>query len=264
MADMYLDVDTALTEVPVNLMPLLSDSDFKTRQTSVAYNAAGMDLVWNFVTSAGSYTQTAVTPTTAGSYDWVSQGGGMYSIEMPAALNNIEGYGWFTGYATGILPWRGPVICMRAAAVNDALCDTGDLLDVSVTQWNGSAVATPDSAGHPKVTIKTGTGPGEVAVTSGAVKVQAGIRRNQALANFPFLMTDSTNHNPSTGKTVTATRSLDGGAFTGGTIAAMTEVGNGVYQCDLGAGDLNGDTVILRFTASACDDLFITLVTEPA
>ncbi|MCW5657429.1 MAG: hypothetical protein KIT60_06980 [Burkholderiaceae bacterium] len=93
--------------------------------------------------------------------------------------------------------------------------------------------------------------------------IKSGIRKNQALANFPFLMTDSTNHNPATGLTVTATRSIDGAAFGAGTIANMTEVANGVYQCDLGAGDLNGDTIALRFTATGADDLIVTLITEP-
>jgi hypothetical protein len=129
MPDIYFDVDAALAEVPVNIFPLTDDTDFKTRETGVAYNAAGLDLVWNFVTSAGAYTQTGVTPTTAGDYDWTHQGDGMYSIEIPAtggaSINNdTEGYGWFTGVATGVLPWRGPIIGFRAAAINDSLCDT--------------------------------------------------------------------------------------------------------------------------------------------
>ena len=137
MPDMYLDVDVALAEVPVNVFPLTDDTDFKTRETAVAYNAAGMDLVWNFVTSAGAYTQTAVTPTTAGVYDWTHQGDGMYSIEIPASggasiNNDTEGYGWFTGFVTGVMPWRGPVIGFRAAAINDALLDGGDNLDVDI------------------------------------------------------------------------------------------------------------------------------------
>lgn len=140
--------------------------------------------------------------------------------------------------------------------------EAGDI-PVNVTYWSGSAVASPDTAGHPKVTVKSGTGAGEISLSSGRVALQAGIRKNQALANFPFLMTDSTNHNPATGLTVSGTRSIDGAAFGAGTIANMTEIGNGVYQCDLGAGDLNGDTIALRFTASGADDLVITLVTEP-
>jgi len=105
----------ALSEVPVNDLPLIDDTDFKTRETAIAYNASGMDLVWNFVTSTGAMTQTAVTPTTGGSYDWTHQGDGLYSIEIPksggASINNdTVGFGWFSGFVTGVLPWKGPLI----------------------------------------------------------------------------------------------------------------------------------------------------------
>lgn len=146
MPDIYFDVDVALSEVPVNVFPLTDDTDFKTRETAIAYNASGMDLVWNFVTSAGAYTQTAVTPTTAGDYDWTHQGDGMYSIEIPASggasiNNNTEGYGWFTGFVTGVLPWRGPVLGFRAASINDALLDGGDNLDVDINLPAGAIPA---------------------------------------------------------------------------------------------------------------------------
>lgn len=129
MPDIYMDVDAALAEVPVNMFPLLDDTDFKTLETGVAYNAAGLSLVWNFVTTAGAFTQTAVTPTTGGSYDWASQGSAMYTIEVPASggasvNNDTEGFGWFSGVATGILPWRGPVIGFRAAGLNNSLIDS--------------------------------------------------------------------------------------------------------------------------------------------
>ena len=122
MPDIWMDSDVALSEVPVNIMPLIDDTDFKTRETAITYNQAGMDLVWNFVVSAGTASQTAVTPTTGGSYDWTNQGDGMYTIEIPASggssiNNDTEGYGWFTGYCTGVLPWRGPIIGFRAAAL---------------------------------------------------------------------------------------------------------------------------------------------------
>ncbi len=111
-------------------MPLIDDVDFKSREESVTYNQAGLDLLWNFTTTAGAFTQTAVTPTnTGGNYDWVNQGNGLYTIEIPASggatiNNDTEGVGWFTGYATGILPWRGPVIGFRAAGLNNALIDS--------------------------------------------------------------------------------------------------------------------------------------------
>lgn len=125
----YMDVDTALAEVPVNYLPLVSDSDWKTRNTSLAYNAAGMDLVWNFLTPDGTHTQTAVTPAASGNYAWTSQGKGHFSIQMPASggasiNNDTEGYGWFSGLANGVLPWVGPIICFRAAGLNDKLIES--------------------------------------------------------------------------------------------------------------------------------------------
>lgn len=129
MPDLYMDVDTALSEVPVNILPLTDDTDFKTRETGIVYNQAGMDLVWNFITTAGVYTQTAVTPTTAGDYDWTNQGDAMYSIEIPASggasiNNDTEGFGWFSGFCTGVLPWRGPIIGFRAAGINNLMIDS--------------------------------------------------------------------------------------------------------------------------------------------
>ena len=106
--------NVALAALPVNALPLLDDTDFRSRKVAVAYNAAGMDLVWNFVTALGAFTQTAVTPTTAGVHDWTHKGDGMYSIGMPktgGTVNNTSvGVGWFSGLATGVLPWSGPQI----------------------------------------------------------------------------------------------------------------------------------------------------------
>ena len=146
MPDLWMDVDIALAEVPVNILPLIDDTDFKAREVSVAYNQAGMDLVWNFCTTAGAMTQTAVTPTTGGDYDWAHQGDGMYTIEIPASggasiNNDTEGFGWFTGFCTGVLPWRGPVIGFRAAGLNDLLIDSA----YSATRGLGGT-ALPDAA----------------------------------------------------------------------------------------------------------------------
>jgi len=144
----HIDVDAAVT-VPVNIMPLMDDTDFITRETGVAYNQAGMDLVWNFVTSAGVITQTAVTPTTSGDYDWTHVGDGMYKIEIPASggasiNNDTEGTGYFSGICTGVLAWRSPDIIFRAAALNDALIDGGDALDVNLTEIGGASQSAAD------------------------------------------------------------------------------------------------------------------------
>jgi len=147
MPAIWMDVDAALSEVPINSVALIDDSDFKTREESVVYNQSGLDLLWNFVTTAGAYTQTAVTPTdTGGDYDWVNQGNGMYSIEIPASggasiNNDTEGFGWFSGFATGILPWSGPIIGFRAAGLNNLLIDSAH----SATRGLGGT-ALPDAA----------------------------------------------------------------------------------------------------------------------
>src|SRR3990167_5166420 len=166
MPDLWMDVDLALSEVPVNIMPLLDDTDFKTRETGITFDQAGMDLVWNFITTGGAFTQTAVTPTTAGNYDWINQGDGMYTIEIPASggasiNNDTEGFGWFTGFATGILPWRGPTIGFRAAALNNSLVD-GSTVDVNATAISGDTTAADnaelmfDGTGYAGGTTKLG------------------------------------------------------------------------------------------------------------
>lgn len=145
--DIWMDVDTSLSEVPVNIFPLTDDGDFKTREVALTFDQAGMDLVWNFVTTAGAFTQTAVTPTEAGAgvYDWVNQGKGFYTIEIPASggasiNNDTEGHGWFSGYCTGVLPWRGPIIGFRLKAKNDSLInDATAFLDSSAIQTAAEA-----------------------------------------------------------------------------------------------------------------------------
>lgn len=95
-----------------------------------------------------------------------------------------------------------------------------------------------------------------------AVKIQSNVKKNQALSGFTFLMKDTTGV-PQTGKTVTVTRSIDGGAFAAGTLGTVSEVSNGEYKVDFGAGDLNGNVIMLRATASGCADTFVQIITQP-
>lgn len=91
--------------------------------------------------------------------------------------------------------------------------------------------------------------------------------QNAAFSNIEFLFVDSTDHvTPVTGATgISATRSIDGGAFVG-VSGAIAEVGNGIYQFDALAADMNGGVITFRFiatggTPNAPDDRFITIVT---
>src|SRR5574343_350227 len=166
MPDLWLDVDTEIQECPVNILPLTDDTDFKSRETAVAYNATGMDLVWNFITCAGAFTQTAVTPATGSpptDYAWVNQGDGMYTIDIPASggatiNNDTEGFGWFSGVATGVLPWRGPTIGFRAAGLNDKIVESA----YSTTRGL-AGTALPDAAAEASGGLFTrGTGAGQI------------------------------------------------------------------------------------------------------
>jgi hypothetical protein len=96
----------------------------------------------------------------------------------------------------------------------------------------------------------------------GAVLAAASnIKKNTALAGFSFVMTDSITHLPAAGLTVTATRSIDGGAFAACTNSAAA-ISNGAYKIDLSAADLNGNNILFRFTALGADDTFIPILTQ--
>jgi hypothetical protein len=167
MAEMMVLVDTAVT-VPVNIAPLIDDTDFKSREVALTYDQAGMDLVWNFQTAAGVTSQTAVTPTTAGDYDWTHSGDGMYKIEIPASGgasidNDTEGFGWFTGFCTGVLPWRGPIIQFSPANVVNGLVTGTDKLQVDAVEISSDSGAADnleldyDGTGYAKANSTIGT-----------------------------------------------------------------------------------------------------------
>lgn len=229
----WFDVDTALAEVPVNAVPLIDDTDFKSIEASVAFNATGLTLLWNFVTTAGAFTQTAVTPTTAGVYDWAAQGNGMYTIEMPAsggasANNDTEGHGWFSGVADGVLPWAGPVCGFRAAGLNNALIDSaysatrglaGTALPDAVANANGGLMLRSTASGSPaaeiaETVVNAGflSDSGETAATAVAGSLVAETRSGlavevtaQAIKDITDLLTNVAKLNASAGSIVLGT-----------------------------------------------------------
>jgi hypothetical protein len=86
--------------------------------------------------------------------------------------------------------------------------------------------------------------------------------RNEALNDIPFYMVDSTDHTtPETGLSVTAERSLDGAAFAS-VSGTVNEISDGVYSFDASAADMDGDIVILKFTATGADPQLITIKTR--
>ena len=100
--------------------------------------------------------------------------------------------------------------------------EAGDI-DVDVTSWNGTAVATPDTAGYPKVTIKSGTGTGEISLTSGIARVDVDTIKTNPVVNGGTITFPS-------GATLASTTNI-----TAGTITTATNLTNAPTAGDLTA-----------------------------
>jgi len=111
------------------------------------------------------------------------------------------------------------------------------------------------------VLLSPGTGTGQVSLSSGRVKVQSNTVINTGISGFPFLMLDAAGV-PRTGLTVTGFRSIDGAAFSSCANAA-TEMTNGWYKIDLAGSDVNGAVIAFRMTATGAQDRCFTVVMNP-
>jgi hypothetical protein len=103
--------------------------------------------------------------------------------------------------------------------------------------------------------------------SGGRAKVAAGPKLGEAFA-FSFVMNDSTTHQPVGGKTVTCHRRVPGGAWANQSLAAggvapsePSGGGNGSYDVTLGTDDMNAGVIVLRFTATGCDDRIERILT---
>ena len=86
-------------------------------------------------------------------------------------------------------------------------------------------------------------------------------RKNVALSDIPFYMVDSTDHvTPETGLSITEEVSKDGGAFAAAA-GSTTEIGNGAYQFDATAADMNADIVLFKFSATGADARLVAFQT---
>ena len=86
--------------------------------------------------------------------------------------------------------------------------------------------------------------------------------KNEAFPGFCFEMVNALDHvSEMPGLTVTAQRSIDGGAYAACTNAPVG-VANGTYAIDLSAADLNGNFITLRFTATGADATKIGIKTQ--
>jgi hypothetical protein len=235
MADITMIVDAAVV-VPVNIAPIVDATTGATFQ-AVAYNAAGMDLRWNFVTTRGVVTCTAVTPTTAGVHDWTDNGDGMCSMEIPASggtvSNDSEGYGWWTGKVTASLPFRGPVVQFSPNNIVDGTVTGTDKLDVNAYEHGGTVQTGRDIGAS--VLLSSGTGAGQVTLSGGRANT------NLTYINDSPLSTTSAQigvNVVNAGTTPWGSGAISNGCFAAGAINA-----NVLAADTIGASELAADAV---------------------
>ena len=133
-------VDTA---IKVIVGPLIDDTDFKAREESVVFNAAGMEIDVIMEKTDGTVTTTAVVPTVAGAYDWAHTDQGYYELELPASAganynNTEEGILTVVGYCTGVLPFRSVSYDIVPVTIYNSLITGSDYLQVDTVQVEGS------------------------------------------------------------------------------------------------------------------------------
>ena len=181
-------------------------------------------------------------------------------------------------------------------AIGDPIADTSTIwglantnLDATITSRHASGAAVASVSGNVdgNVTGSVGSiatgGIAALSFAAGAIDTSAiaanaltstevadsatpRILKNTALANFMFLVVDSTDHfTPKTGLTYVtgdSQRTIDGAAFAN-TTNLPTEVGFGIYKVSLSAADLNGDVITFKFSKAGSDTRLVTMLTQP-
>lgn len=98
---------------------------------------------------------------------------------------------------------------------------------------------------------------------NGSVNLIGTPKKGVGLSGFQFFLALTADHfSPGVGKTIVATRSIDGGAFSSCTNAA-TELGAGWYTINLSASDMNGTTIAFSFVSGSCDPALFNFLTTP-
>lgn len=129
------------------------------------------------------------------------------------------------------------------------------LQTVDVTKWNGTTVATPDTAGYVKATIKDGTGTGEIDTTSGKVAITDGAITTATFAagaiNAAAIATDAITAAKiaadAIGASEIADGAIDAATFASGAINAAAIAADAITAAKIADGAIDAAT----FAASA-------------
>ena len=127
-------VDTAITMV---VGPCVDDTDFKTLEETITFDAPGMDISLITEKTDGTTAITAISLTSGGTSDWTHKDGGYYEVEITAAQNANEGIAYLRGVCTGVLPFESAHYDIVVANVYDSLVKGTDKLQTDTTQLAG-------------------------------------------------------------------------------------------------------------------------------
>ena len=166
----YLKQNTATV---ITVGPFYDKTDGITPE--VALTATNEKITF-IVDNAGTPTLAVDANATAsgGSNDFVhvtNDDGGYYTLELAAAnVNYLGGALLSITYATDHCPVFHEFTILPANIYDSMIAGT-DLFDINIAQYLGTAVPTADTAGYPKVTVKSGSGTGEISLSSGGVSL---------------------------------------------------------------------------------------------
>lgn len=211
----------------------------------------------------------AITPTSGSTYDIIAGVGGINAVEgsVVSATSTTVVIG--NEGSTVDDTYNGGVITITSGTGAGQFRDITDYVGSTKTVTVNSAWSpTPDATSTysivPAGTAEASTGAAPTAVEiANQVYTSFRLKSGATLANYPFVMTLSSNGQPATGKTVTVERSIDGGSFASTGITNVAEIASGAYKCDLGATATTGSVILLKFSAADCNTWFEKIVTTP-
>lgn len=108
----------------------------------------------------------------------VQSGTGANQISLSSGAVIVQ-----SGTGTGQLDIASGQVKVQSGTGAGQISTTSGRVQADTVYWNGTAVATPDTAGYPKVTVKSGTGTGEISLASGVAAASLSSAERNATAD---------------------------------------------------------------------------------
>ena len=196
-------------------------------------------------------TLTALTDTSATEVD-ATNGKGLYQFDLSQAETDAVMLD-FAGKSSTANIQIVPIKIQTEPPYFSAMSvDSGGVVKANLAQILGTALT--ETAGYIAAGFKKFFNvSAPVSTLNGVRTTYPMIKNSSGPFDFDFY-TDAGALAP--GKTITATRSINGGAFASAT-GTLTEIASGAYHYVPSADDVNGDTVAFLFTCTGCQNRLV-------